>query len=40
MAKYVPLKDKKVYEAVISELEHFQKIMKRYKKSLKAIGEL
>ena len=40
MAKYVHSKDKKVYEAVINELEHFQKLVKRYDKLLKAIGEL
>jgi len=40
MAKYVHSKDKKVYEAVICELEHFQLLVKRYPKLLRAIGEL
>ena len=40
MAKYVHSKDSKVYESVISEFEHFQALVKRYEKLLKAIAEL
>jgi len=40
MAKYIHSKDKKVYEAVIGELEHFQMLVKKYDKLLQAIGEL
>ena len=40
MAKYVHSRDKNVYESIISELEHFQILAKRYDKLLHAIGRL
>jgi len=40
MVKYVHSKDKEVYEGLISELEHFQILAKRYEKLLHAIGQL
>ena len=40
MAKYVHSKDKKVYEQVVKELEHFKELVKGHEKLLQAIGEL
>ena len=40
MGKYVHSKDKKVYENVVSELKHFQEIVKGHEKLLYAIGKL
>ncbi len=40
MVRYAHSKDKKVYEAIINELEHFQMLAKRYDKLLHAIGRL
>ena len=40
MARYVHSKDKKVYDSMVAELEHFQVLAKRYETLLRAIAEL
>ena len=40
MAKSNSSKDRKVYEVVLKELEHFKELVKGHKKLLLAIGDL
>ena len=40
MAKSENSKDKKKYEIVVEELEHFEKLIEGHKKLLTAIGNL
>mgnify|MGYP001563851280 CR=1 FL=1 len=40
MARYANLKDRKTYEILENELEHFKMLIKGHEKLLRAIGRL